>query len=766
MATNANHTRYFSYLCKCMSLKHHGNLTAYPPKTTPVFSEAELILLTPIDVVRYMSFCAYNTATPGPDDRPLNWRSDTAEFAKKAISYYMPNSGSWNTVGHGNPTKSREVHQFIQRLKRHQVRQQGRPSTARRDLTLAEFKLAADILGEHNNWNSNRWLQAMRMQFHMIGRGDDVHHMETKSLHVHPKFDFALETSMMWSKNVLEERDCPPQIMLGAANPVFCILLSLAIYLEERFHSFGTNSKYLYTEDLDEGARFRRVKSYSKMVREKVFFNAAFRALSSSIRGNLGMHSFRKLPATWAAMLGATQDEVDVRGRWKKGGGRVSSRYINPHQPYADARVCALLCVDGPIKYAVKNGCGVSALFIHEHVCPKMSEFFGDGEGSWVAEILGTALLWACFDPQMQARVPSFIVDRVKAEYGVIRPEAFRDDVNPVEKLRLSVFRVGESVVIDELPPVGGDDGAGGGGGGYHHDAPPGGGLQAAGQIQLGNHMSAQLHGINMRLTRVEEQVSSSAGDLKIDLQRQLSTVNKNIKRLQLMAPTTTRRGVNHGNNDDHPLLVAARRPAAQLSKRPKDLYSLWTEYTHGLGGLKAARDLTSVERGAVKQKYYRRKTFWDVIASHIDGGFTAPAAVDLVYQVYGRTLSVTMILNKMIDDKNKRYNGRPHPRLRIRVVGQPRLTGAGGGHQEAGAAAAGARTTTPTSSSSSSPPAAAAVHPRPPSTIAMAMAAGARPRLAPGPHYRNLNGRRVDHDVLDRHRREQEELLTGEVEV
>jgi len=237
-----------------MSLKHHGNLTAYPPKTTPVFSEAELILLTPIDVVRYMSFCAYNTATPGPDDRPLNWRSDTAEFAKKAISYYMPNSGSWNTVGHGNPTKSREVHQFIQRLKRHQVRQQGRPSTARHDLTLAEFKLAADILGEHNNWNSNRWLQAMRMQFHMIGRGDDVHHMETKSLHVHPKFDFALETSMMWSKNVLEERDCPPQIMLGAANPVFCILLSLAIYLEERFHSFGTNSKYLYTEDLDEGA--------------------------------------------------------------------------------------------------------------------------------------------------------------------------------------------------------------------------------------------------------------------------------------------------------------------------------------------------------------------------------------------------------------------------------------------------------------------------------------------------------------------------------
>jgi len=108
------------------------------------------------------------------------------------------------------------------------------------------------------------------MQFHMIGRGDDVHHMKTKSLHVHPKFDFALETSMSWSKNVLEERDCPPQIMLGAANPVVCIILSLAIYLEERFSRFGLNSVYLYTEDVGDSAPKNAVKSYSKTIREKV----------------------------------------------------------------------------------------------------------------------------------------------------------------------------------------------------------------------------------------------------------------------------------------------------------------------------------------------------------------------------------------------------------------------------------------------------------------------------------------------------------------
>jgi len=711
------------------------------------------VQLTPDDVVKYMCFATYNTATPGPEDRPLNWRSDTAEFAKKAISYFMPNSGPWNQAGYGNPTRSRQVHQFIANLKKQQVRQLGKMSAAKRDLSLAEFKLAAKILEEEDDWNCNRWVQAMRMQFHMIGRGDDVHHMETKSLHVHPKFDFALQTKMMWSKNVLEERDCPPQIMLGSANPAFCIILSLAIYLEERFSRFGMNSKYLYTEDVEHEAPKRAVVSYSKTVREKVFLNRQFQLLSSNTRGSLGMHSFRKLPATWAILLGATQDEVDIRGRWKRGrAGRVSSRYINPCQPYSDAKVCGLLCVDGPIKYALKNGCGVSTLFLHEHVCPKISEYFGDEEeGSAVVAVLGTALLWACFDPQVQDRVPQYIQDRVKTEYDAIRPEAFGDG-NPVEKLRLVIFRAGENLLIDELPPLdnnedgGGrngrvnededdDDTAGQGGGGGasneraaarqrqyldHQAGGQGAALHhGAGRQEYFNHLTAQLHGVVMRLTRLEEQMSSTAGELKMDLQRQLASVNKNIQRLQLMAPTTTRRVNNNAGAAGGAAAPQQGRPNVQLSKRPKDLYSLWTEYTHGLGGLKAAKEFTPVERGVVKQKYYRRKAFWDVVATHVDAGYTAPVAVDLVYQVYGRSLSVTMVINKMLEDR-KRYNGRPHPRLRIRTPVQPRLQVA--------------------------PPPAA---PRP---------AGRRVQEA----YRNLPGRIVDGDALARHRRKRADRLAA----
>jgi len=597
-------------------------------------------------------------------------------------------------------------------MKRQQVRQLGRASSVKRDMTMAEFKLAAQMLEEQDDWNCNRWLQAIRMQFHMIGRGDDVHHMKTKSLHVHPKFDFALETSMSWSKNVLEERrDCPPQIMLGAANPVVCIILSLAIYLEERFSRFGLNSVYLYTEDVGDSAPKNAVKSYSKTIREKVFRSARFLIQSTLTRGSLGMHSFRKLPATWASMLGAPQNEIDIRGRWKKGQGRVSSRYSNPHQPYQDAKVCGLLCVDGPIKYQLRNGCGVSSMFLREHVCPQVTAFFeqqAEEGGTGIVDVLGTALLWACFDPQVQTRVPQFIRDRVKAEYGAIRPEAFSEDVNPVKKVRLVIYQVGEALLIDEEPAAGGP--------GDEDEPPPVNNedgilhhqrrtvvLQAAGRQQLADHTTAQLHGISMRLTRVEEQVVATAGELKLEIQRQFSTVNKNVRRLQITAPAVRRGGNNNGNHhgDDAPIATQPRRREVQLSKRPKDLYSLWAEYTHGLGGLKAARDFTSVERGAAKQKYYRRKTFWDVVATHVDGGFTAPTAIDLVYQVYGRNLSVTMVLNKMLEDR-KRYNGRPHPRLRVRAAGraagQPRLqvpppllaagTGAGrrGGRAAAGA--------------------------------------------------------------------------------
>jgi len=175
-----------------------------------------------------------------------------------------------------------------------------------------------------------------------------------------------------------------------------------------------------------------------------------------------------------------------------------------------------------------------------------------------------------------------------------------------VERLWLVIYRVGESLQIDELPPAPTGDGDKDDGQQGNGDHPTDGGamaaaaqphvqqgmmLETAGRQQFVNHMTAQLHGIISRLTRLEEQVNSSAGDfLKMDIQRQLASLNKNMKRLQLMAPTARQGGGGVNGNKDGPLAPGVRGPNVQLSKRrPKDLYSLWTdeeEYsTHGLGG-------------------------------------------------------------------------------------------------------------------------------------------------------------------------------------
>jgi hypothetical protein len=58
--------------------------------------------------------------------------------------------------------------------------------------------------------------------------------------------DFVLPTKVMWSKNVRDERRCPDQIILGANDPSWCVLIHMAVYLES-FLEKHQNGKYLFT---------------------------------------------------------------------------------------------------------------------------------------------------------------------------------------------------------------------------------------------------------------------------------------------------------------------------------------------------------------------------------------------------------------------------------------------------------------------------------------------------------------------------------------
>ena len=109
---------------------------------------------------------------------------------------------------------------------------------------------------------------------------------------------------------------------------------------------------------------------------------------------------------------------------------------------------------------------------------------------------------------------------------------------------------------------------------------------------------------------------------------------------------------------------LARARPQliAELSKHPKTLFDLWTEYAFGIGGRKAAKDFNSHERGKCRFVYCKRKVVWDCISLHVNAGYLAATAIDRILDCYGRNQTVTSIINAMVADKKNGGN----PNLRV----------------------------------------------------------------------------------------------------
>ena len=72
----------------------------------------------------------------------------------------------------------------------------------------------------------------MNLQNLLIGRADDLTKLRTTDLKSHSIFQaFALQMKVSWNKHVLEEHDCLDQILLGADDTYFFVLLSLVCHL-------------------------------------------------------------------------------------------------------------------------------------------------------------------------------------------------------------------------------------------------------------------------------------------------------------------------------------------------------------------------------------------------------------------------------------------------------------------------------------------------------------------------------------------------------
>jgi hypothetical protein len=480
----------------------------------------------------------------------------------------------------------------------------------------------------------------MKYQYHLIGRSDDIIHFKMTDIEAHPLFSqFALKTKVRWSKNVMDERKCPDQIFLGAMDPDFCILLALAIYLEEWLSGNGKDCEYLFinevisnpTPTILKGILQNQKTKYATRTKKLIFNNPEFQAtLGASNCKDLGTHSFRKFAADYAEKCGMTYEEVETSGRWKKAAAqRVVGRYINQEHPYADAKVEGCLCVGGPIKYVLTKGnIAITREWLQENVVPSIFSYFGPTKE--ISNVLSFALLWACFDVEAREHVPVTILEKVTTAYELVR--TIDKTINPVTKLQLSIYKVKTKLFIEESPNNSNNNNENTITSIQHHQ-----------NVVTEDHINGLL--IQLRHTQQQIKAASisfvtSTNAIKEHFDKSLKTINRNINRIAIQPPqmaSATQRKQNQDRQDFEEVQLLA-----VLCKKTGTLFQLYTEYEFGVDGHKAAKDFTIKERGKDRQNYYRRKVVWDAIASLIRRNYSVASAIDLIHQCYGKNTSIT----------------------------------------------------------------------------------------------------------------------------
>ena len=155
-------------------------------------------------------------------------------------------------------------------MKKSEVRAEGDPPQARRELTEAEFRCIIRIAEQHPDVISMqlRLPTVCKFQLHLIARIDDTTHVRIADIRVHQHHDFALTARLRWTKNFMEERDAPDQIKLDARDSDFCILVALGIYLQyvlEFTNAVNSESLFCDTEEIPLTAK----EQISTLLRKK-----------------------------------------------------------------------------------------------------------------------------------------------------------------------------------------------------------------------------------------------------------------------------------------------------------------------------------------------------------------------------------------------------------------------------------------------------------------------------------------------------------------
>ena len=624
-----------------------------------VHSMEVLAAITPNDVLRYMNLRTFGTTDPPGDANPTSARANTLAVDKKAISFFMPNREKWSaTRMEGNPTQSMQVNGLIRRVRKKEARKQGVPTQARRPILGQEFVAMHELLNEYDgarrSWKRYGISAMVNFQFHLIARVDDTTQLVLEHIRVHNSFPNCLKTRLNWSKNVNDERDAPWQIVLGSINPVYCVLCSLALWLELNLKSnpVAMTSPYVFcvSDDIRVPEGGLKTKAMIQNALKVMFKGERFKSEEGEEAASmlLGSHSVRKYAATYARRCGVTKDEKDIRGRWK-GQGRVSDIYDDVELPYPDAKVAEKLCGGGACYYICDPTLDATMMnaFVLSHVVPNIKKRLPDS----ACLVLGKALLWLICSPVADDYVPEALKQKVLSEWEHVRGDDVDEELSPIKQMAVTVSGDHGAVYIDMV--------------GELEEANAGGVGVPGTNVSLRNQLlGVQSALLAMRQENLELKTSMSA--MKAILERNFEVVNGNLRRIALRPARRIAAPVEVDDGGGGAGVGTAANDLAMMATlmpTPRSLHDLWQEYLHGVGGRKPARLFSYTERGRSKHRYSRRKVVWDLVSGLVRLGYSSEVAIDRIYAVYGGQTSVTMIINGVKRDKK---NGTLSPNLTI----------------------------------------------------------------------------------------------------
>eukprot|EP00957_Ditylum_brightwellii_P044547 3378438-Ditylum_brightwellii.AAC.2 len=153
----------------------------------------------------------------------------------------------------------------------------------------------------------------LKFQFHLIARLDDTCHVKREILKHCLQFPFAILVQICWLKNIKEEQDVPEQIILGAMDACYCVLLALSAYLEEWIEEGDRQLMgHLFCDEGQTPDALNR--STYRALKTKVIDSREFICMRQARR--IGAHSFKKSGATHPCHCSCFEDDVDARVKY------------------------------------------------------------------------------------------------------------------------------------------------------------------------------------------------------------------------------------------------------------------------------------------------------------------------------------------------------------------------------------------------------------------------------------------------------------------